>query len=45
MSKPPTTTEDGKLSTTLRVFPDAQPLYADLCVLIAWGVLEGGEDE
>ena len=35
MSKPPATTEHGELSTTLRVSPDPQPLYAELRVLIA----------
>ena len=35
MSKPPATTEPGKLSTAMRVLPDEQPLYAELRALIA----------
>lgn len=35
MSKPPATTELGKLSTAMRVSPDEQPLYAELRALIA----------
>ena len=34
MSKPPTTTEHGELSTTLRVSQDPPPLYAELRALI-----------